>query len=363
MRKAFKFRIYPTKTQKRVLALLLIAACRLYNAALEQRRTVWSSRRQSLNYYDQSRQLKEVRDAEPELAVLNFSACQAVLRRLQRSFDAFFRRIKSGGAPGFPRFKSADRFSSITFPSLGDGCQVKGGQLYIQNVGFLKVKFHREILGTIKTLCLRRDAGKWYAIFSCEDVPAGEFPKSDSAIGIDVGLESFATFSTGEKIDNPRWYRKIQERLITAQRRFSHGKSRRARKVMTRLHAKAANQRLDFQHKLAHRIVCENKLIAVEDLEIMRMIADSPTGLNKSIHDAAWGQFLNILSGKAAEAGRAFVRVPPGGTSSTCYQCGRFRKKSLSERIHACLCGLVLDRDIHASLNILRLGLSLQATA
>jgi len=181
-----------------------------------------------------------------------------------------------------------------------------------------------------------------------------------------MGLTSFAALSTGEKIENPRWYRKTAKRLADAQRnlaRKKHGHRRKkARERIARLHVRAANQRRDFQHKLARRIVSENKLIAVEDLAPEKMARKSSRGLAKSIYDAAWAAFLTILSGKAEEAGRILVRVPPQGTSSTCFQCGAYRKKDLSEREHCCTCGLVLDRDIHASFNILRLGRSLQPT-
>lgn len=362
MRRSFKYRLYPTKMQGEALSGLLDAARHLYNAALEQRRTEWTAHRRSLNYYTQAKELKEARDNNPNLSKLNYSTCQAVLRTVQKSFDAFFRRIKAGETPGYPRFKASDRFNSITFPSYGNGVRMRR-RLYVQNVGDIKVKLHRVINGSIKTVCLRRQRDKWYAVFSCDNVPSREFAEAFQEVGIDMGLESFATLSTGEKIDNPRWYRKIQNKLAEAQRKYSAHKSKRQKRIIARLHEKAASQRLDFQHKLAHRIVSENSLIAVEDLDPKKMAQRASNGLSKSIHDAAWGQFLKILSDKAEEAGRKFFRVPPGGTSSTCHQCGRHRKKSLSERIHSCECGLVLDRDIHASLNILRLGLSLQASA
>jgi putative transposase len=190
----------------------------------------------------------------------------------------------------------------------------------------------------------------------------------DSEIGIDVGLESFATTTTGEKVENPRWYRKTEAAIARAQQDVGRkekgsGNYYKAKKRLGRLHAKAANQRRDFQHKLANRIVSENRLIVVEDLDIREMVGRSSVGISKSIHDAAWGGFLAMLSYKAEEAGRKFVKVPAQGTSSTCFQCGTYKKKALSEREHRCSCGLTLDRDLHASLNILRLGRSLQASA
>ena len=193
-------------------------------------------------------------------------------------------------------------------------------------------------------------------------------PVPDREVGIDVGLESFATLSTGDKIANPRWYRKTECKLRHAQRDLARKKKRsgnynNAKKRISRLHAKAANQRRDFQHKLANRIVSENRLISVEDLATKEMAEKGSAGMSKSILDAGWAQFLAILAYKAEEAGRRFVRVPPKGTSSTCFQRGAYRKKPLSEREHRCSCGLVLDRDLHASLNILRLGRSLRDSA
>jgi putative transposase len=366
MRRAFKYRLYPTKAQKIVLNDLLTGARRLYNAALEQRRWMYRDHEISVGYLDQAAQLKEARDADEKLKLLNYSACQDVLRRLQKSFDAFFRRVKRGETPGYPRFKSADRFDSVTFPAYGDGVKLSE-KFYVQNVGFIKVKLHREIAGKIKTVSLKREAGHWYAVFSCDEVPARAYPPATSEIGIDMGLASFAALTTGEKIDNPRWYRKAEVRLKDAQRELSkkkRGSKRRqkAKRRVARLHAKTANQRNDFQHKLAHRIVSENSLISVEDLAPKEMAEKSSTGMAKSIQDASWSKFLSILGAKAEEAGRRFVKVPPRGTSSTCFQCGKYRKKALSERVHSCECGLVLDRDVHASHNILRLGRSLQVS-
>lgn len=366
MRRAFKYRLYPTKAQGHILDTLLDGAHDLYNAALQQRRDAWSSQRKSINYLRQAAELKEARDADERLKLLNYSACQDVLRRLQKAFDAFFRRIKAGETPGYPRFKARDRFDSITFPAYGDGVKLDK-RLRVQNVGDIKIKLHRAVEGKIKTVTFKREAGHWYAIFSCDDVSARSYPEPITEVGIDMGLESFVALSTGEKIDNPRWYRKTENRLIEAQRKLTSKQKRSKRRKkqkerVARLHAKAANQRRDFQHKLAKKIVSENALIAVEDLAPKKMAKRSSVGMAKSIHDAAWAAFLMILFGKAEEAGRILVRVPPEGTSSTCFRCGTYRKKNLSEREHRCSCGLVLDRDVHASHNILRLGRSLQVS-
>lgn len=368
LRRAFKFRLFPSKSQSGILETLLTTASHLYNDALEQRRNAWKAHKVSLNFYDQSAQLTEARAEFEELRALPAQVGQDVLHRLQKAFDAFFRRIRSGETPGYPRFRGVDRYDSITFPQYLYGVKLLDSKLHVQNVGEVRIRLHRPIEGRIKTVTIKREAGRWFAIFSCDQVQARAYPEATAEVGIDVGLNSFATFSTGEKVDNPRWYRKAEERLSEAQRSLGSkkkGSNRRhkAKQRLARLHAKVANQRRDFLHKLAHRIVSENALIAVEDLEPQKMIEHSPTGLAKSIHDAAWSMFFRFLLEKAEEAARCFLKVPPRGTTYTCSRCGRTRFMLLSQRVFKCLCGLVMDRDTNSSLNILRLGRSLQALA
>src|SRR5207302_297972 len=150
----------------------------------------------------------------------NFSAAQDVLRRVDKTFKAFFRRVKAGQKAGYPRFKSRRRFDSYTFPSYGDGCRLMGTRLYLQGIGHIKVKLHRPVLGDIKTIIVKRYAGKWYVCFSVEYVPQ-PLPESDARIGLDMGLLAFATLSDGTTVDNPRHARKAQARLRVAQRRVA----------------------------------------------------------------------------------------------------------------------------------------------
>ena len=366
MRRAFRYRLYPNRTQERALDALLDAGRWLYNAALGQRRTEWDWHRRSIRYLDQAKELKVARDADPVLSLLNYSCCQDVLRRLQKSFDGFFRRCKRGETPGYPRFKGRDRFNSVTFPKHGDGIKLGLSKLYVQSVGAIRIKLHRPVEGRLKTVTLRREpSGHWYACCSCDDVPLRSYPEPTKAeVGIDMGLTTFATLSNGEEVENPRWYRKTEERLTEAQQALSLERkgtsARRTAKLrVARLHEQAREQRRDFQHKLAHRLVSEYARISVEDLKPNEMVEKSPSGLRKSILDAAWRAFLVMLSCKAEEAGRTFKRVNPRGTSSTCSGCGAVRQKTLDERVHRCeVCGLVMDRDLNAALNILALGRS-----
>lgn len=328
---------------------------------MQERRDAYQRGELSLTYYDQANQLKAIRTAG-DLGLANFSAAQDVLRRVDKTFNAFFRRVKSGAKkPGYPRFKSRRRFDSYTFPRWGDGCRLTdAGRLYLQGIGHLKVKWHRPFDGTTKTVTVKRQAGKWFVCFSVESI-AEALPATDAVVGIDVGLTSFATLSTGETIDNPRHYRKAQGTLRIAQRRVARrqrgGRNRRKAVVLLqKAHAHVQNQRADFHHKAARALVDTYGMIAVEDLNIKGLASGM---LATSVNDAGWSAFINKLANKAAEAGRLLVKVNPRGTSQTCL-CGAPVPKTLSQRWHECVaCGLSADRDHVSAQRILGLGLSL----
>lgn len=361
MRKTYKYRLYPTVAQTNALEEQLGEACRLYNAALQERRDAYRSTGVSLNYYDQANQLKDIRSSG-DLGLANFSASQDVLRRVDKTFQAFFRRVKTGAEkPGYPRFKARRRFDSYTFPSWNDGCRLTdAGRLYLQGVGHLKVKWHRPLVGTVKTVTVKRQAGKWFACFSVEYV-ADAVPDRDECVGIDVGLTDFATLSTGETIPNPRYYRKAQARLRIAQRRIARRKRggrnrRKAVVLLQKAHGHVQSQRADFHHKTARTLVHTHGMIAVEDLNVKGLARGM---LAKSVNDAGWSAFINILDYKAAEAGVQVVKVNPRGTSQTCL-CGAEVRKTLSQRWHECKeCGLSASRDHVSAQLILGLGLSL----
>ena len=364
MRKAFLYRLYPTDAQARAAAGQLAFACELYNACLEERREAYLRVGKSLGYYDQANQLKDIRRIRPEFAALNFSMLQATCRRVQRSFDAFFRRVKAGETPGYPRFRSSRRWDSITFPSYGDGCKRIGKRLYLQGIGHLKVKLHRPIEGTIKTVTLKRSCGHWYVCFSCDlgDVQAA--PSRNPAVGIDMGLKAFIVTSEGEQVAPPKLYRKAQAHLRRAARRVARrkqgGKRRKqAVRVLAKVHRHVANQRKDFHHKTALALVRQSGLIAHEDLNV-RGIAR--TRLAKSTYDAGWAVFLAILAHKAAEAGVRVIAVNPRNTTQACSGCGSLPqvRLTLADRVHTCSCGLTLDRDENAARTIRALGLSVQ---
>jgi putative transposase len=371
VKKAFKYRLYPNRSQAEALDAMLETHRRLYNLALEERRDTYEAEKRTVSYGEQSGKLKEARKSDPYLAATNFSSTQATLRKLDRSFKAFFRRVKAGEAPGYPRFKGRDRFRLIEFPSYGDGCRLKeNGRLYLQHIGHVKVKLHRPVEGKIKTVSVKRSCGKWYVIFVC-DIGDAPDPRSSSGseIGIDLGLKSFLVTSEGESVEPPRYYRKSQKKLRRAQRALSRkkrGSNRRskARQHVARLHEKTANQRRDFHHKQARKLVDSHGLIVHEALNVKGI---ARTRLAKSTHDVGWASFVSILAAKAEEAGARVVAVDPKNTTQACSNCGALPevKKTLSVRTHICSsCEYIADRDVNAAQNVLKkygLGRSLQA--
>jgi putative transposase len=322
MRATFKYRMYPTKAQIEFLNGLLREAASLYNAALEERIGAWKICRKSINYYDQQNQLPAMR--ADGLTLVNAQCAQDVLRRVDKTFQAFFARVKRGDKPGFPRFRSFRRYDSLTFPQHPTGCRLlDNGKIRAHGAGHIKIKLHRPVQGKIKTSTIKREAGRWFVCFSVE-VEAKPLPPVDTAVGIDVGLTSFAVLSDGTDIENPRWYRAGQSKLRVAQRRVARRKNKRSNRrrkaiqLLQRANVRVRNQRADFQHKLSRDLVNRHGLIAVEDLNVKGLAGGM---LAKSVHDAGWSQFLNYLTYKAANAGRDLVKVDPNGTSQTC-TCG-----------------------------------------
>ena len=366
MRKTFQYRLYPNRAQTEALTVQLSEACRLYNAALQERIEAYATHRKSINYYDQAAQPTEIRKAG-HLDLPNCHCAQDVLRRLDKAFKAFFQRMKRGQKPGFPRFKSRRRYDSITFPSHGDGNKLlPSGHLFVQGVGNIKAKLHRPLHGKIKTVTVRRQNEHWYVCFSVE-ASAHTLPESTEMVGIDLNLENFATLEEGnleeKRIENPRFYQQAQKKLRRAQRRVARRKKRSNRRrkaviLLRKIHQHIFNQRLDHQHKLARMLVNQYGFIAVEDLNVKGLAGGM---LSKQVHDASWASFIAKLAYKAEEAGRQLVKIDPRGTSQRCPCCAKVPKK-LSDREHVCTaCGLITTRDHASAAEILRLGVSLQA--
>jgi putative transposase len=370
MRKTFKYRLYPTKQQQRLLERHLEECRWRYNHLLAERRDAWEQRQESVRLYDQHATLPALKAERPQLAGVQSQVLQNVAVRIDLAFKAFFRRRAAGETPGYPRFRGKGRYDSLTFPQVPVGCKldVEAKRLRVMNVGLLKIILHRPVEGTPKTATISRSStGKWYACFSCECAEPSPLAETGQQVGIDVGLKTFATLSTGAEIANPRFFCHEEQALAKAQRRLSKaekGTPERAtrRKVVARTYERSTWRRSDFAHQHSRRIVTQFDLIAVEDLAVNRMTHDHC--LAKSIHDSAWSQFAGLLSYKAAWAARRYVAVNPAYTSQDCSQCGHRHLLSLSDRTYTCpCCAIMLDRDYNARLNILSVGQHALASA
>jgi putative transposase len=360
VRKTYKYKLNPTPSQERELGRVLGLCCWLYNTALEQRVTAWQRARVSVSRFQQEAELKDIRAAMPEYASIHSHVLQDVLARLDKTYQAFFRRVQAGEKPGFPRYQARTRWHSFTYKEFGNGAALDNGFLVLSKVGRIAVRWSRPLEGTPKTVTVSREADGWYVCLSCADVPVQPLPTTGRASGIDLGIEAFATLSDGTRIFHPGWYRKAERALKTAQRRVSRRKkgSNRRRKAVTLLakaHQKVRRQRQDFHRKTALALVRENDTIYHEALQTANMVKHHH--LAKSIADAGWGAFLIILTDKAACAGRRIVAVNPAYTSQICSGCGAMVHKGLSVRWHSCPdCGTSLHRDHNAAKNIERAG-------
>ena len=371
MKRAYVFRLAPTSGQARRLDECLRDHRWLYNAALEHRRTAYTRAHISIRYEQQAGELSEIRTADNEQARWSYASQQATLRRLDLAFRAFFRRVKAGETPGFPRFKGHDRFDSVLWPTDGNGCgwQRTQGRVYLQGIGHVKVRQHRGVQGRIKTVQVKRDGRRWYVVLSCDDVPTHPLPETGRSVGLDLGVVRFATLTDGTVIGNPRWLRTNADRLAEAQQRLARCQRRsrnrqRARDRVAEIHRAIRRQRAAFHHKTARGLVRDYDVIAVEDLRIDNMTRSASgtvnepgtnvaakSGLNRSILDAGWGQFLGILAHKAEEAGREIRVVDPRYTSVTCPACGSRCTRPRQDTVICTQCG-AFDADAVGAYNV-----------
>jgi putative transposase len=362
IRKTFKYRLKPSPEQERLLERTLMLCRQVYNAAVGERREAWRMRAVSVTYYQQKGELPGIKGAMPEYAEVHSQVLQDVVLRVDRAFQAFFRRLASGEMPGYPRFHGRDRYNSFTYPQVGEhgGARLDIGVLVLSKLGRIVVRWSRPLEGTPKTVTISQEADGWYVCFSCAEVLVVPLEPTGQETGIDLGLTSFATLADGTMIHNPRCYRKAERRLRRMQRCVSRRKKgshrrRKAVRLLARAHQTVQRQRQDFHHKLALSLVCQYDTLYHEDLQAANLLKNHH--LAKSISDAGWSRFLSILSFKAVCAGRRVVAVPPAYTSQDCSGCGERIAKSLSVRTHVCTsCGLVLDRDENAALIILQRG-------
>ncbi len=366
VRKSFKYKLQPAPEQEQALAFVVRRCRERYNAALHERRDAWHTCGVSVTAAGQSAQRPAVKAVRPEYHDIHSQVLQDVLTRLDRAFHAFFRRIKNGETPGYPRFQGASRYHSFTYKQFGNGAALDHGFLVLSKIGRMALRWSRPLEGTPKTVTVSREADGYSVCFSCAEVPTQPLPATGQETGIDVGLKVFLVTAQGVAFENPRHFRKAERRLKTAQRRVARRKkgSHRRRKAVTLL-AKAPQdvqrQRRDFHHKTALALVAHHDTIYLEDLRVANLVRNQR--LAKSISDASWAQFRAILEAKAVYAGRRVVAVPPAYTSQDCSGCGEPVQKSVSVRTHICPnpdCGLVLDRDENAARNIERAGQALR---
>ncbi len=385
MHKSFKFKLYPNKLQKQALETIFQSHCLLYNEALHNRKVFYEENGKGLSFIDQCKWLAKERN-QGKFKNINSSSSQKILKRLDFAYASFFRRIKLGQKPGYPRFKNSKHFESITFAKFHDGIDIKDKKIYIQNLAlncesflggkiflnrkrsnkfnFVRIKKHRPIEGETKNVILKKECGHYYVIIISEVQPKLDC-KSKIQVGLDKGLTHFYTLSDGTKEENPRFYQFSQKELRVLNRSLSRkkkgSKSRSKQKNrLSKFHQKISRKRRDHQFKTARKLTHQYGLIAIEKLNVTGMTKNRR--LSKSISDVSWYGFDSILKHKAEEAGALVIEVDPKNTSQLCSSCGEIVKKDLSVRVHNCqYCGLKIDRDQNAALNILKRALDPQA--
>jgi putative transposase len=367
LRKAYKYKLKPTPEQARQLEEILWRCRTLYNTALEQRITTYRRCGVTLTCYQQHAELPDLKAAFPEFGEIHSQVLQDVLTRLDKTYQAFFRRVSAGQTPGFPRYQGRTRYHSFTYKQYGNGATLDNGFLVLSKIGRIAVRWSRPLEGTPKTVTISKEADGWYAVISCADAPVQILPPTGRETGIDVGLKVFLITADGLIVDNPRHYRRGEKKLAKANKRVSRrkkGSKRRGKAVgqLSKAHQAVKRQRSDFHHKTALTLLRQYDTIYLEDLRVANMLRNHH--LAKSIADAGWAQFRTILEAKAACAGRRVIAVPAQYTSQDCSGCGERIPKSLSVRTHVCtFCGLVVDRDENAARNIQWAGQALRGLA
>ena len=368
MIKTYQYRIYPTFKQSKILYTWLEALRNLYNQGLSWRKEVYNKTGDTVDWVTQANALPELKQASPFWSSIHSDVLQDTLRRLNKAYQSFFRRVQAGEAPGFPRFKGEGRYRSMTFSHLSKklirNIRKRKAQIVVPKIGHVAIRYHRPLPdGKIKHLTIQRKASGWYANIAVE-IPDAPEVEVKTTIGIDVGIESFLTTSGGEKVHNPQYFRESERKFAKAQQVLSRRKKgstryNEQREHVAKIHEHIANQRRDFHSKTADRLFTQCEEVAVEDLKISNMVKNHH--LAKSISDAAWGNFRLILQSKAAKAGKQLTKVDPKYTSQKCSGCNSIVKKSLSIRVHDCPdCGLVLDRDHNAAINIKKAAVALR---
>lgn len=358
LNRMFKFRLYPSKSQTETLENQLELCRQTHNWLLASCKGTYEETGKTLSQFDLNKNITCLKHQRQDITNVHSQVLQNISKRIKDGYTNFFARRKAGLKAGLPRFKKYGRYKSITYPQKG--FKIEDGKLHLSKIGDIKINQHRPIKGQTKTLTVKRmPSGKWYAFFSC----IIEFDQKDKPfkdVGIDVGLNSYAVLSDGSNIDNPRFYRKSEKRLAHLQRGMSRKKKGsnnwvKAKMRVARLHEQITNRRNDFLHKASRTIADTYETVYLEDLKISNIVRNHC--LAKSISDAGWGNFIRMIAYKEEESGGQLVQVNPRNTTQNCSQCGEHVEKTLSDRTHECpICGLKMDRDQNAALNILERG-------
>jgi len=363
MIKAFKYRIYPTRKQESVLNQTLTTCRYLYNNALSERINSYKETKKSTSYCDQANALKQNKNDYQKQ--VHSQVLQNTLKRIETSFTNFFRRIKERKTgkkvkAGFPRFKSEHRYNSFCFPQSGFRLTNDCRRIKLSKIGDVKLKYSRPTEGAIKTCRIVRDVDQWFVILTCEQENTSPVKSSKPAIGVDLGIKTFAFLSDGKSFENPRHLLKSEDKLKLKQRRLSKkvkGSANRNKQRITlaKVYRTIRHQREDFLHKLSRELVENYGSISFEQLNIRGMVRNH--NLAKHISDCAWRKLIEYTQYKAEEAGVEVRLVNPKNTTQMCSGCGKIVPKTLADRIHSCPhCDLEIDRDLNAALNISRVG-------
>ncbi len=362
MRLTYKYRLFPTTAQRTKLERTLEICRWVYNDTLGIRKASYEQSGKGLSLYDTNKLLTIWKADKPAFSEVHSQVLQNVQERVDLAYQAFFRRLKAGEEPGFPRFKGRGLYDSFTFKQKG--FRLDDDWLTLSKLGTVQVKLHRQPGGTIKTLTVQRDSlGNWYACFSCE-CEVNPLPINDKVVGIDLGLTTFAYFSNGKKIKRQRWMKQDADDIAKLQRkkeRFAKGSPERKKitRALNHAYQRSANRRNDFAHQASSKLVNEYQFIAFEKLDIKDMQSSDDKRYTRGIADVAWGQFVQFTVYKAANAGRGVALVNPSGTTQMCSGCHAIVPKGIEVRVHDCPhCGLKLNRDHNAALNILARGLA-----
>lgn len=361
--KTYKFRIYPTLAQEKTFIQTLDDCRELYNGSLQEKITYYQKYNKTLSYYDQKKELVELKNVVPCYKNIYSQVLADVIGRLDQSYEHFFRRLKTDEKPGFPKLKNKNDYNSFTYPQGGFELDTAKNKLWLSKIGDIKIKLHRNIDGEIKNcIIVRKATGKWYICFGVK-IAHEPLPKTNNIIGIDLGIKTYITTSDKETIKNPKFINKHLEKLAKKSRKFNKKNTNQNKKSRARAYEKLVNCRKDYQHKTANKIIKENDIIILENLDVLDMLQNRKSAaFNRNINDCAWGRMKEYLIYKSKITEKHVILVDPKNTSKQCSVCKNIKDDlKLEDRVYNCdNCKLVIDRDYNAAINIKDKGLSLK---